>query len=65
MMLHRKITVKVRSLDGDTDMLDIVAGVLHADTIASFLFIIFLDDLLEMSINLIKEKDFTLEKARM
>ena len=35
MMLNNNTKVKVRSLDGDTDLFDIIAG----DTLASYLFI--------------------------
>ena len=40
MMLYRNTKVNVRSLDGDTDYFDIVAGELQGDTLASYLFII-------------------------
>ena len=40
------------SLDGDTEFFDIVTGVLEGDTLESFLFIIYLDDILWMSIDL-------------
>ena len=43
MILYRSTKVKVRSPDGDTDFLDIIAGVLHGDTLAPYLFIICLD----------------------
>ena len=43
MMLYKNTKVKVRSPDGDTDYLDIVAGVLQGDTLAPYLFIICLD----------------------
>ena len=43
MMLYRNMKVKVHSSDGDTDYLDIVAGVLQGDTLAPYLFIICLD----------------------
>ena len=33
-ILYRNTKVKVRSLDGDTDYFDIVAGVLQGDTLA-------------------------------
>ena len=44
MILCRNTKVKVRSLDGDTDYFDIVAGVLQGDTLVPCLFIICLDD---------------------
>ena len=43
MMLYKNTKVKVRSPNGDTDYLDIVAGVLQGDTLAPYLFIIYLD----------------------
>ena len=43
MMLYWNMKVKVLSLDGDTDFLDIIAGVLQGDTLAPYSFIIFLD----------------------
>ena len=43
MILYRNTKVKVRSPDEDKDYFDIVAGVLHGDTLAPYLFIISLD----------------------
>ena len=43
MMLYRNTKVKVCSPDGDTDYFDMVAGVLQGDTLAPYLFIIYLD----------------------
>ena len=43
MILYKNTKVKVRSPDGDTEYFDIVAGVLQGDTLAPYLFIIFLD----------------------
>ena len=51
MILYRNTKVKVRSLDGDTDYFDIVAGVLHGDTLTPYLFIICLDYVLRTSID--------------
>ena len=51
-------------MDGGTDYFDIVTGVLQGDTLAPYLFIICLDYVLRMSMDLIKEKDFTLAKER-
>ena len=45
-ILYRNTKVKVRSPDGDTEYFDIVAGVLQGDTLAPYLFIIYLDYLL-------------------
>ena len=55
--------VKVRSLDGDTDYFDIVAGVLQGDTLAPYLFITCLDYMLRTSIDKIKENEFELIKG--
>ena len=63
MMVYKNTKVKVRSSDRDTDFFDIVASVLKEDTLTSYLFIICLDYVLQTSIDLIKEKCFTLKKA--
>ena len=55
---------KVRSPDGDTDYFDIVAGVLQRVTLAPYLFIICLDDMLRTSIDKIKENSVKLTKER-
>ena len=62
MMLYRNTKVKVCSPDGDTDFFDIVAGVLQGDTLVLYVFIICLDYVLQMFIDLIKENGFTLKK---
>ena len=54
MILYRNTKVKVRSPDRDTDYFDIVAGVLQGDTLAPYLFIIYLDDVVRISIDKIK-----------
>ena len=64
MVLYGKTKVKVRSLYGDTDYLDIVAGVLQRDTLAPYLFIICLDYVLRTSIDKMKESGFKLTKER-
>ena len=56
--------VKVCSLDGDTDFFNIVAGLLQGDTLASYLFIICLDYLLQLLIDLMKENGFTLKNGK-
>ena len=56
--------VKVRSLVGDTEYFDIVAGVQQGDTLAPYLFIICLDYVLRTSIDKIKENGFELTKKR-
>ena len=65
MMLYRNTKkVEARSLDGDTDYFDIVAGVLLGDSIASYLFIICLDNVLRTSIDKMKENGFKHTKER-
>ena len=63
-MLYKNTKVKVRSPDGDTDFFDIVTGVLQGDTLASYLFIICLDYILQTLIDLMKENGFTLARTR-
>ena len=64
MILYRNTKVKVRSPDGDTEYLDIVAGMLQGDTLAPYLFIISLDYVLRTSIDKIRENGFELTKKR-
>ena len=64
MVLFSNTKFKVRSSDGTTDPVNIVAGVLQGDTLAQYLFIIYLDYVLKMSIGLIKENCLTLKKAK-
>ena len=64
MILYRNMKVKVRSLDGDTDYFDIVAGVLQGDTLTPYLFITCLDYVLRMSIDKMKDDGFKLTKER-
>ena len=54
--------VKVHSLDGDTVYFNIVAGVMQGDTLAPYLFIISLDYMLRISIDLMKANSFILAK---
>ena len=54
MMLYRNTKVKVRSLDGDTDDFDIVAGVLEEDTLPPYLFIMCLDYVLKTYVDKMK-----------
>ena len=63
-IFYRNTKVKVRSLDGDTEYFDIVAGVLQEDTLAPYLFIICLDYVLRTSIDNIRENCFELTKKR-
>ena len=64
MMLYKNTKVKVCSPNGDTDYFDIVPAVLQGDTLALYLFIICLDDMLRTSIDLMKEDNFILVKER-
>ena len=61
-ILYRNTKVKVRSPDGDTEYFDIVAGVLHGDTLVPYLFIICLDYVLRTSIDKIKENGIELRR---
>ena len=63
-ILYRNTKVKVRSPDGDTEYFDIVAGVLQEDTLAPYLYIIYLDYVLRTSIDKIRENGFELTKKR-
>ena len=63
-MLYRNIKVKVRSPDGDTDYFDIVADILQGDTLAPYLFIICLDQVLRTSMDKMKDNGFKLKKER-
>ena len=63
-MLCRNTKVIVRSSDGDTEYLDIVASVLQGNTLSPYLFIICLDNVLRTSIDKIKENGFKLTKER-
>ena len=56
--------VKVHSPDGDTDYFNIVAGVLQGDTLAPYLFIIYLDYMLRKFIDKMKDNGFKLIKER-
>ena len=64
MILYRNTKMKVRSLDGDTDYFDIVAGVRQGDTLTLYLFIICLDCMLRTSIDKIRENSSELTKKR-
>ena len=64
MMLYRNMKVNIRSLDGDTDYFDIVAGLLQGDTLAPYLFINCLDYGLRTSIDKMKDNGFKPTKER-
>ena len=63
-MLYKNTKVKIHSPDGDTDYFDIVANVLQGDTLALYLFIICLDNMLRTSIDKWKDNSFKLTKER-
>ena len=65
MMLYKNTKVKVRSPNGDTDVFDIVAGVLQGDTFASYLFLICRDYVLWTSKDLMIEYGYKLKKAKI
>ena len=46
MMFYKDMKAMVRSTHGNSNFLDIVAGAFQRDTLAQFLFIICLDDVL-------------------
>ena len=64
MMLYINTKVKVRFPDGNAINFDIVAGVLQGDTLALYLFIIFLDNVIRTSIEKMKDNGFKLTKER-
>ena len=61
---HKNIKAMVCSLDEDTDFFGIVAGVLQRDTLVLYLFIIYLDYILQTLIDLITENGFILKKSK-
>ena len=63
-ILYRNTKMKVRSLDGDTEYFDIIAGVLQGDMLAPYLFIICLDYVLRTSMDKIRKNGFELTKKR-
>ena len=64
LMLYKSMNEIVLSLVGDTNFFNIVTGVLQRDKFALYLSIFCLDYVLPTFIDLIKENDFSLEKAR-
>ena len=64
-MMHYKNTKPmVCSPNSDTKFFDIITEVLQRDTLALYLFIIYLDNILRISIDQIKENCFTLKMTR-
>ena len=65
MMLYENTKIKFRSPDVDAENFDIEAGVLHRDTLATYLLFFFcLDYMLWTLIDLMKENGFKLTKER-
>ena len=64
MMLYKNTKVKVCSLDGNTDYFNIIAGLLQGDTLALYLFIICLNYVSRISIDLMKDNGIKLAKKR-
>ena len=64
MILYKNAKARVHSPDRDTEFFDIVTGILQRHTLAPYLFIICQNYVLQTLINLMKENDFTLKKAR-
>ena len=60
---EKNTKVKVRSPDGGTDYFDIV-GVLQGDTLAPYLFVIYLNYMLRTSLDKMKDNGFKLAKKR-
>ena len=52
---HENTKAMVQLLDRDIDFFDIVAGIFQEDTLALYLFIIYLDYVLQLTIYLRKE----------
>ena len=64
MMLYKNTKARVHSPDDNSNFFNFVTGVLQRDTLAPHMFVICLDYVLLMSIDLIKENGFTLKKIR-
>ena len=64
MILYKDTRAMVYSFDGDIDFFDVVAGILQGDTLAPFLFILYLDYVLRTTIDLMKEKWFNTKKKQ-
>ena len=62
MILNKNMEAMLHSPDGNTEFFNIFSGVLQGDTLASYLFIVCLDCVFRMLINLIKENGFAQKK---
>ena len=64
-LMYQDTKAKVVTPDGDTEMFEILAGILQGDTLAPFLFVIVLDYALRNAINGMEEElGFHLERRR-
>ena len=63
MIFYKNTKGMIRSPDGDTSFLDIVTRIFPGDTWVPCLFILYLDYVLLMSVDLIKENDITHNKT--
>ena len=64
MMLYKNTKATVHLPEGNSDFFDIFVGVLQEDTIAPYLFLLFLDFVFRTSIDIIKENRFISLKKR-
>ena len=64
MLFNKNTKAIVRWPDGNTDILDIVTGVLQRYTLAPFAFIIYLNYVERTSIDLIRENGLTIKKIQ-
>ena len=62
LMLYKNTKGTVLSPDDDTDVFDIVVGVMQADILTTYSFIINIDYILRTSISLIRKNSFTQKK---
>ena len=63
-MLYKNTKAKVCSPNGNTDIFDLITGVLQINTLAPYLFIIYLDYMLQMLIDIINENGFKFKKRK-
>ena len=63
-IIYKNTRSMVSSPDGDTPYFEITTGVLQGDTLAPFLFIIYLDYILKTSLDNNRELGFTLTERK-
>ena len=61
-MLYKNTKLSVHSPDGDINLFDIVASILQGNVLAPYLFIIGLDYILRMSLDILKGNGLTLKR---